>query len=1075
MKKQNRKVGRAVVRGSETDLEIVIATGPVSEEKVEASWSDAARKAAEASKKAHSASSAANGSGNARLHMIARTAHRQALVAHTKAYDEADDMGQDHHAEKHTEIGEDHREAMRKHTEKIERIGDGATKASEIEEEKNTVQAKAVVQCKASGTPILAKKTWEVDKPIDFMWMPGGLHTIHASYGRTDADTRPIELTVNCNEAGGKAVQAAFETIKANNPRRPPFICVEHQAKERAGVPLGFEWRSDPEPAIYCRCHPSALGANNVNGKIHTSFSPTFDTDAEYHKMQCTECEKAPSVCACQSGDAGWFFPDGVRGSLSNPALVTAPDIQSVGSLTNWNAFRTMLPVAARENKVVEAAGTSEGVKKSWEERRQHANGLSDKARLADAAAAKHDGTPHEAGAHFGAAMAHQAARKAHEAARDGAPDKHTRTFHDDAVDYHDRHSERHGKASDAASKKNQKAEDRQDRNKASESEEEKNLAVHASGNTDQQPEPNAEQSKDQTMKVKFIRAVGSFAVGTEADLAVDHAAVLAGDALVPAAADAYLLRETELTTVRAREKEGKALLLVQACDRGVTRGALLAKGDTDLAREKVLAKYQGRLERGECSAEIAVEAIDALPVVQAVNTERQTTSSGTARADLGYGSGEVSGDELVKAAINACMPFVKSLPNGGLIAKARGQGAHAKLLEARELSMEKSRLFARLNNEMGKGFVVRAATLNYVDPASNNPLGLLNTELMVLQNLGHLENQLRMIRDITTDIAGQPVSFNQQVRSRYFAIPKVQLKTATTAWSGGTGSNVDVNVKLDQYAGVEIALENTMLASTPRNLFQEQRDPQLYGLGEYVIYKLISTLFGGNTRIANDDSTTATIKFQDNASNVFSITGATLKTFVSDLPAKLDSLKMPGGDEDPSASDLARFAWVHTRPYADATGDTNFILNQSIQSIRPGGSHNGNVMETGRFERLGNLKFRKSQLMADNISITGSGADGTTNGISVNAPDFAASAYIGFAGTRSSMLFVSRIPEDWTQVLPGVPQTAALEVVTSPTLGISFLMVKYLDNAYEIAKMRVQLMFGFGIGDERQGCILSA
>jgi hypothetical protein len=275
--------------------------------------------------------------------------------------------------------------------------------------------------------------------------------------------------------------------------------------------------------------------------------------------------------------------------------------------------------------------------------------------------------------------------------------------------------------------------------------------------------------------------------------------------------------------------------------------------------------------------------------------------------------------------------------------------------------------------------------------------------------------------------------------------------------------------VKLDTYAGVPISFENTMLASTPRALFKEQYDPQLYGLGEYILYKLINTIFAGNTRISNDDSTTATITFTNN----MDISGATLRTFVSDLPAKLDLLKMPGGDEPPGAADLMRFAWVHTNPYAAATADTNFVLNQSIQSVRPGGSTNGNVMETGLFERLGNLKFRKSQLMADSIAVSGSGADATTNGITVTAPDYAAATNVGFAGTRSSLLFVSRVPEDYTQVLPNIPSTAAIETVTSPQLGITFLIVKYLDHAYEIANARVQLMFGFAIGDERQGCLL--
>lgn len=573
-------------------------------------------------------------------------------------------------------------------------------------------------------------------------------------------------------------------------------------------------------------------------------------------------------------------------------------------------------------------------------------------------------------------------------------------------------------------------------------------------------------------MKVYIISARGSYKVGDTVDVEPAEFAVLSAEKVAVTEGE-WTATQAVLATEK-RNKEASANRIIQACDRAVTKGALLPKGDTEQSREKIQAKFLARFNEGKCDADICVEQIDALPIIQAAEPARRTTSSGRG-GEIGYGSGEVSGHELVRQAIAACEPFTKMQTNGGIIrAAGKGASAHGKIMEAIDLAKEKSVLIAKLNKEMTDGFVIRAATLNYVDPAANNPLGLLNTELMVMNNLGHLENQLHMIRDITTNITGQPVAFNQQVRSRYFAIPKVQLKTSSNSWSTNqTGSNTDVNVKLDQYAGVPIGIENTMLASTPRTLFKEQWDPQLYGLGEYIQYKLINTIFNGNTRISNDDSTTATIKFQDNANNRFDISAATLKTFVSDLPAALDLLKMPGGDEEDGATDLMRYAWVHTRPYAGATADTNFLLNQSIQSIRPGLSHNGNVIETGKFSRLGNLKFRKSQLMADTIAISGSGADATTNGISVTAPDYAAASYIGFAGTRSALLFVSRVPEDYTQVLPGIPSTASVEVVSSPALGISFLVVKYLDHAAEVANVRVQLMFGFAIGDERQGCLL--
>lgn len=204
------------------------------------------------------------------------------------------------------------------------------------------------VRCRDTGVPLMrAKRTLELGKPFRSQWMPGNVSTITASYGRGDENV-PIELTVKCDEAGADRVARSFAEIRANNPRRPPFICVEHQAKERAGEPTGFEWSNDPEPGIYMTFEPSALGVHNVNGGIHHSFSPTFDTDADYSKLQCSDCSKARGKCAC-NGSHVFTFAAGVRGSRENPAEVTRLDAQSVGSLTNWNAFKEIRPISARQ------------------------------------------------------------------------------------------------------------------------------------------------------------------------------------------------------------------------------------------------------------------------------------------------------------------------------------------------------------------------------------------------------------------------------------------------------------------------------------------------------------------------------------------------------------------------------------------------------------------------------------------------------------------------------------------------------------------------------------------------------
>ena len=536
-----------------------------------------------------------------------------------------------------------------------------------------------------------------------------------------------------------------------------------------------------------------------------------------------------------------------------------------------------------------------------------------------------------------------------------------------------------------------------------------------------------------------------------------------------------------------ALEREKKAVEEVKAIAKGSAVRAVKAAVVRAIARDAIAPKDEviekdsmTRLEALDFRPEaidLVTASIDGMPSKKvALPADRITTSSnGEGRIDVG----DEGFRETVKAYFHASQPFQKELKNGGIVRAANMDGH--KMADALKASQHRSMICERLGQMVIKGAdlsetglrdVIKAG--DYADPASNNPLGILNTGLLLQWNLGFLSYQLAPLDDVTTDVAGQPVLFNQVVRTRYITVPKVMLKSTSNAWPNAgapTGTDVDVNVTVNVHAGVPLSIGNNILSATPRQLFNEQRAPQLYGLGQYIIARLVQTIYNGSTRIANDGTTTSTITFSTAAGDVFSVAGATLATFVADLPEFLDEHQTPGGDEEPGDMNLLRFAWVHGRVYATAAADTNFILNQSIQGIR--GQTNDNVMATGRFTRIGNLKFRKSQLVTDQIAIAGSGADSTTNGITVTPGTFASATYVGIAGTRSSLLFVSRVPLDYTKVLPDIPSTAAIEMVTEPKTGLTFLVVKFLDHAYETANMRVQLMFGTAIGDERQGFYL--
>lgn len=513
---------------------------------------------------------------------------------------------------------------------------------------------------------------------------------------------------------------------------------------------------------------------------------------------------------------------------------------------------------------------------------------------------------------------------------------------------------------------------------------------------------------------------------------------------------------------VKAREQRVDAALA-----EAVKAGRFLPKEDTSTVRATALSMESVLDNTG-------VQYIGSLPVKQApeefgkrVTTSQPVQASGTIEL------GELGLRDTVKAVLHANEPFIKAQANGGVIRAARMDPRAIE--DAIALSRTRSVITAKLAEMVANGAEFSAADVNnivragdYADPGASNPVGILNTGLLLQWNLGWLANQLAPIADITTDVSGQPALFNQVVRTRYISVPGVMLKTATNAWSTVPASTTDVNVTMDTHAGVPISFNNNILAATPRQLFNELKAPQMYGLGEYILYKLIYTAFNGSTRIANDGTTTSTITMNP-AYGVFSVAGATLATFTADLPEAMDESKFPGGDEEPGDPNLQRFAWVHGRVYASAAADTNFVINQSLWgAIAKTGE---NLIETGRFSRLGNIKFRKSQLVTDQCTVSGAGT--AASPYTVSAGTFANSTYCGLAGTRNALLFVSRVPLDYTKVLPDVPSTAAVELVTEPKTGLTFMVVKYLDHAYELANLRVQLMFGTAIGDERQGMLL--
>jgi hypothetical protein len=336
----------------------------------------------------------------------------------------------------------------------------------------------------------------------------------------------------------------------------------------------------------------------------------------------------------------------------------------------------------------------------------------------------------------------------------------------------------------------------------------------------------------------------------------------------------------------------------------------------------------------------------------------------------------------------------------------------------------------------------------------------------------------LPQLNDISTDVENQPVLFMQEAVTRYIIVPGYQKRTNLTnsAWGGNVGNARNANVQMNNYIGIPISIMNTLLASTYRQLFNEQKTVQIYGLCEGIVFQLVNAIVNGTQRIENDGTVTAGKKFApaytDPVLNraVFNVKGATVSTFLAELPRVMNMAKFPGGQEPEDSPDVERFAWLHPDIYSLLPADSGFVLNQTLRAIKDAiaGKTGNDLIKTGNYHRVGNVKYSESQLMTDTLTEVPDGA--TPPNYSVSTGDPTTASVLGFAGTRNALLFVSRAPLDYTKIMPEIPSTAAVEIVMSPKLRIPFLSVKFLDHNYEMANMHLRAMFGVGVGDERQG-----
>jgi hypothetical protein len=93
-----------------------------------------------------------------------------------------------------------------------------------------------------------------------------------------------------------------------------------------------------------------------------------------------------------------------------------------------------------------------------------------------------------------------------------------------------------------------------------------------------------------------------------------------------------------------------------------------------------------------------------------------------------------------------------------------------------------------------------------------------------------------------------------------------------------------------------------------------------------------------------------------------------------------------------------------------------------------------------------------------------------------VNAPNLPTNNgnVTGFAGSKSALIIASRMPNDYTKFAPGVSY-GNVQTVTDPDLGLSVMLVQFVDHILATGNQRISLMYGTAAGQGAAGQLIKA
>lgn len=297
------------------------------------------------------------------------------------------------------------------------------------------------------------------------------------------------------------------------------------------------------------------------------------------------------------------------------------------------------------------------------------------------------------------------------------------------------------------------------------------------------------------------------------------------------------------------------------------------------------------------------------------------------------------------------------------------------------------------------------------------NQLGSLSSAMIVQRALALTFTKRPLLKRFSLDLTKEEMAnpkLNQVVTSRIKTVPavtdfgQIPQDVVTT----------DVNVTIDRFKQILLSFTPQQLASTDRELINEQAEPMAVGIANYLVDDAASLFTDANYATPDD---------QVNSRKTVTTVANTGYSTLTAIRRKLIERGAPEG--------FKKFGMVNAAVYEKLLNDP--LCNRGAKATGADPIATGELPDVAGFEAISEFPT----------------LPGTDN-------------MVGAFGTPDAIVLASRLPKDPRSVLPNVAVPFNLTVVQDPGSGFAVMLQEWIGTDLSV-NVRMCFMHGRAVGNK--------